>query len=123
MPHPADSDPTGAAPDALSIAVERSGGFAGLTRQWSVTTSAADPHWHSLVDQCPWPGASAPQRPAPTAHSGADRFCWRVTATIRGEMLSADLTENDVRGAWRTLIDAVRDHGADSTSLVEEREQ
>ncbi len=79
----------------MEIAVSRTGGVAGMTRTWSVRVDdgqdgAAD--WSALVDACPWdePVASTP---------GADRFVYLVRA---------------VDGAWRRLVDRVRDASRES---------
>lgn len=88
----------------LSVVVERSGGFAGLTRRWRVEAAPGEaPDWVELVDQCPW------DEPGRTLPSGADRFAWTVSAHRGRERRHAELAEQDVDGAWKRLIDAVRD--------------
>lgn len=91
----------------VAVTVVRSGGFAGLTRRWGVSAPPADAkRWRSLVDDCPWDedGIRAPE--------GADRFAWSVRATLPDASLRADLTETQVAGPWRILIDAVREASA-----------
>lgn len=126
MPHPSDPAPEPApeprppgdrptAP-ALVIAVERSGGFAGLVRRWSVAPTADDaPRWRSLVEECPWEsaadaaaGSAADAGADAAASAGADRFCWSLTAADGDRERAAQLGEHDVDGPWRVLIDAVR---------------
>ena len=135
MPHPADPDPAGDPPpdagtpttpgaptspdgttappqptasgaDGLSVVVERSGGFAGLTRRWSVTAGPDDATWTALVDACDWDGDGTGR--AASEPAGADRFCWTVTARTPAAERSAALAEHEVDGPWRALIDAVR---------------
>lgn len=113
MPHPAEPDraepdPAGdpSAADALSVVVERTGGFAGLSRRWSVTTRPDDTTWTALLDACDW-GEDGERRLAGEP-AGADRFCWTVTARTAAAEHSAALAEHEVDGPWRALIDAVR---------------
>jgi len=88
------------------VIVERTGGFAGLTRLWSVTAGHDDATWTALVDACDWGEAGASRAPGEPA--GADRFCWTVTARTAAAERSASLAEHEVDGPWRALIDAVR---------------
>ncbi|MBF4619617.1 protealysin inhibitor emfourin [Clavibacter sp. VKM Ac-2542] len=90
----------------MEIAVSRTGGVAGMTRTWSVRVDdgqdgAAD--WSALVDACPW---DEPAVPTP----GADRFVYLVRAGDR----EARLGEAAVDGAWRRLVDRVRDASRES---------
>ncbi len=106
MPQPADR-PADPAPAVLQVAVERTGGFAGIARHWSVTAPPERAQWwRELVDACPWPEASASVAAPPP---GADRFCWTVTAVAGDDQRTAELAEHEVIGPWRTLIDVVRD--------------
>lgn len=99
MPHQTDK----AEPAALSVRVERSGGFAGLTRHWRVDAAPDDAAaWFTLVDRCPW---SPLERATPR---GADRFSWTVSAHCGRERRHAELADHEVDGAWKELIDAVR---------------
>jgi hypothetical protein len=85
----------------VEIAVSRTGGMAGMTRTWSVRVDdGADElrDWCALVDACPW---DEPAAPTP----GADRFVYLVRAGDR----EARLGEAAVDGAWRRLVDRVRD--------------
>jgi hypothetical protein len=114
MPQPAEPEPS--ADDGVAgvwISVERTGGFAGLTRRWSVRPAPHDEgRWRALVDECPWEAVeSAP--PAP------DRFCWSVTAGVSDGVRSAELAETDVAGPWRALIDAVRAAGTPGSTPEE----
>jgi len=91
------------------LSVTRSGGFAGLTRRWSVS---APPHesatWIALVGRCPWEATASDPPPA----DGADRFTWTIDADLRGRRHRAVIGEDQARGAWRELLDAVRARGS-----------
>jgi hypothetical protein len=96
------------------VSVVRSGGFAGLTRRWSVTPAPHDEsRWLSLIADCPWDAVTT-SPPAP------DRFCWSVTAAAEQATRTAELAEPDVEGPWRALIDAVRDAETTPASATEE---
>ena len=94
----------------VKISVVRSGGFAGLTVQWSlrVEEQADRDEWIALVDELPW----------------EDR--WRVagepdrfTYLIRVSRRQITLPETRVEGPWRELVDRVRATG--QASRVERR--
>ena len=115
-PHPADPQPVDRQPagdphpgtggGGTAVVVERTGGFAGLTRRWSVTAGPDDEAWTALIDACDWGQHGDARTPGDTA--GADRFCWTVTATTSRAEHSVALAEREVDGPWRVLIDAVR---------------
>jgi hypothetical protein len=110
MPHPADEPGPAAPATDLSVVVERSGGFAGLTRRWSVTAGPGETdRWVALIDACAW---DQPSGPSPEAPEGADRFCWTVSATTPSAAHRAALGESQIDGPWRDLIDAVREAAA-----------
>ena len=103
-PEPAPTPSPTATGTVVTVTVVRSGGFAGLTRQWRVTAGEEDAeHWVGLVQECPW-GACDGQ----TSPTGADRFAWTVRATMPDGQRHAELAEAEATGPWRTLIDAVR---------------
>lgn len=95
------------APDApVAVDVERTGGFAGISRRWSAQPppDEAD-EWIALIDRCPWDAASAP--PDDTQ---PDTFTWCIRAHRTGAPeREAELPDDEVTGAWRELIDAVRE--------------
>ena len=80
----------------MKITVVRSGGFAGLTRSWVVVVDRHDERWASLLDNLPW-GSVKLVVPAP------DRFVYRIRVSRRQVVLP----EQQVAGAWRTLVDQV----------------
>lgn len=84
------------------IAVVRSGGIAGIRRQWRVEAEAPDADdWITLIDSCPWD-----QEADDT--TGADRFVWSIRARTPSERRERDLSDSEVDGPWRALVDAVR---------------
>ncbi|WP_223169210.1 MULTISPECIES: protealysin inhibitor emfourin [Microbacterium] len=119
---PGGSDPPTAAP--VQVAVKRTGGFAGLTKQWRAEPGADEASlWMSLISQCPW---DAPDSLADgTAHgdgtargessdgrppAGADRFTWWIQARCgETDEREAEVPDGALVGAWRELVDAVRD--------------
>ncbi|WP_424937257.1 MULTISPECIES: protealysin inhibitor emfourin [Bacteria] len=113
VPPPADGDapgPESSSPrgddgraGTLAIIVVRTGGIAGLRREWRVEP----PHeqarrWAELVERCPW------ESPLPAA-DGADRFVWRIVAHLPSGDRARDVPEAQLTGPWRSLVDAVRD--------------
>ncbi|MFS0712572.1 protealysin inhibitor emfourin [Microbacterium sp. 2P01SA-2] len=96
-----DIDDDGPTPE-LRIVVERTGGFAGLTRTWRVEPSPAERDgWRELVRRCPWQEGEA------SASAGADRFRWRIAVTDSETTRQAELSD-DLVEPWRSLVDAVR---------------
>ena len=113
-------DPTDA-PPAVEVDVARTGGIAGMTRRWSAQPPEAEAsEWISLIDRCPWDdggtagsAADAPERersPVP------DGFVWWIRATWSGtDAREAELADQEVVGAWRDLVDAVREWSSHPT--------
>lgn len=97
-PEPDDRTP------AVEVDVARSGGVAGLTRHWTVQPPETEaPAWISLIDRCPWDDAAPHEEPMP------DGFVWLIRATWPGTAVrEAELPDDAVVGAWRDLVDAVR---------------
>lgn len=96
---------------AIAIVVTRTGGFAGLRRQWRVEPPAEEAaRWVALIDRCPWDDVD-PQPPV-----GADLFAWHIRARCVTESEErehdARLQDPQVEGPWRDLIDEVRNRGA-----------
>ena len=113
-----------AAPPAVEVDVARTGGIAGITRRWSAQPPEAEaPQWITLIDRCPWSEAgtttgeheddapAAPPRPARRRRDPMpDGFVWFIRATWSGaDAREAELPDDEVVGAWRELVDAVRD--------------
>jgi hypothetical protein len=81
------------------ITVARTGGFAGLRREWSIEVSApqdAD-RWRPIVEACPWDAAD------PTAAT-ADGFVYDLRVADH----AAVVAERELDGPWRQLVDEVR---------------
>ncbi|KJL44105.1 MULTISPECIES: protealysin inhibitor emfourin [Microbacterium] len=120
-------DPTAppARPPAVEVDVARTGGIAGMTRRWSAQPPEAEAsEWITLIDRCPWSEASAAAGEDPDDEVEAaaqhratrrrepmpDGFVWSIRATWSGTgPLEAELPDDEVVGAWRELVDAVRD--------------
>jgi hypothetical protein len=85
------------------VVVVRSGGIAGMRKQWRAEPPASDaPHWIALIDECPWDDAIDDDR-------AADRFVWRITASGDGVTeREAELPDSRLYGPWRALVDEVR---------------
>ena len=94
----------GADENRIVIAVVRSGGFAGLRRRWRVEPAIdAELSWMALVDRCPWDERIESEQP------GADRYVWSIHARLRDEQRQQVVPDALLQGAWRELVDAVRD--------------
>lgn len=94
-------------PDDLgvTITVVRTGGFAGLRRQWVAVPPAAEaPRWIALIDGCPWDDTGD----ADAANGGADRFVWLIDARTGGARHEMTLPETRLTGPWRQLVDEVQ---------------
>jgi hypothetical protein len=88
----------------MKVTVSRSGGFAGLTRSWSVDVDSEPDteSWLVLIDRVPWSQARATPRAVQP-----DRFVWVITAETRPTR-KAELPEQQLTGPWRDLVDRVR---------------
>lgn len=75
-----------------------------MTRRWSAQPPAAEAsEWISLIDRCPWSEVAEGERVP-------DGFVWIIRATWSGtDPREAELPDGEVVGAWRELVDAVRD--------------
>lgn len=81
------------------ITVVRSGGFAGLRREWSVEVSAPQEaeHWRPIVEACPWDDA-------PCEATTPDGFVYDFRVADH----QAVVAERELAGPWRQLADEVR---------------
>src|SRR5690349_7446265 len=60
----------------VSVTVTRSGGFAGLSREWRAEAEGSDAErWRALIEGCPWEAVAILRD-----DTGADRFVWRLDA-------------------------------------------
>ncbi len=117
-----DGAATEAAVQPVEVAVKRTGGFAGLTKQWRAEPAAAEASvWIDLIAQCPWdaPGTPGDAERGEAARgdgaggrppAGADTFTWWIHARCGDEdEREAELPDDALVGAWRDLVDAVRE--------------
>lgn len=78
----------------------RSGGFAGLSRQWAVVVDDQQDRdaWQRLIDSLPWDDRprTAPQ---------PDRYVYRIRVSRR----QITLPEQKLDGPWRELVERVRE--------------
>lgn len=104
-PHPSGTE-TGTPERPVAVAVKRTGGFAGVTKQWRAEPPAAEASaWIDLIAQCPWDSVAS-REPA----AGADRFTWCIQARCGDQdERQAELPDDEMVGAWRDLVDAVRE--------------
>lgn len=82
---------TGAAGDTLAI--ERSGGFGGLTLRASIPLAELSPQERAAVEEC--------LRQPPSPPSGPDRFVYRLRALGR----EAEVQEDRMPPALQPLLD------------------
>jgi hypothetical protein len=95
--------PTDAPTEArVVIVVVRTGGIAGIRREWQVEPEPAEaPEWIDMVDDCPWDDDADAAR-------GADRFVWLIRVRTPEEKRERELPDSALVGPWRALVDAVR---------------
>ena len=120
------AEPDAPKPDApIEVDVARTGGFAGITRRWTALPPPDEAsEWISLIDSCPWDEAPTPtpdERPANpsavVAHRDPvpDGFMWWIRASWSGAFTKeAELPDDAITGAWRELVDAVREWNRDA---------
>lgn len=101
------SDPTPPTDPQVVVAVVRSGGVAGIRRQWRVEPDPADaPEWITMIESCPWDADGDPT-------TGADRYVWMIRVRTPSERRERELPDSALDGPWRDLVDAVRAAAAD----------
>lgn len=92
----------------IVVRVVRSGGFAGMRKEWTAEPAHDQASvWITLIEDCPWDAASHTPRP-----DGADRFVWVIEATCQRDERSVRLSDGEMHGPWRALVDAVREFAA-----------
>lgn len=87
----------------LMVRVIRTGGFAGLRREWIAESDqpAPDDQLFVLVEACPW------HEPPRTDPLSRDRFVWRIE--VRGDLRrTATLPDAALEGPWRELVQQVQ---------------
>jgi hypothetical protein len=80
------------------ISVVRTGGLAGLRREWTVEVGVPDdlPHWQPLIEACPWDASGGDNHP--------DGFVYDLRANTR----EARVPERELSGAWQHLVEEVQ---------------
>lgn len=88
--------PVGEPPYVIRVA--RTGGLAGLRREWAIEVTGPDDaeHWRPLIEACPWEDSGVDGVP--------DGFVYDFRAAER----AAVVPENRLKGPWRRLADEVR---------------
>jgi hypothetical protein len=87
----------------LIIRVVRTGGFAGLRREWLAEAHGDDrDEWMPLIQACPW------QRVAPPDTRSRDRFTWRIEVDASRLRRTATLPDAALDGPWRDLVQRVQ---------------
>lgn len=88
----------------LVITIVRTGGFAGLRKQWEV--AADDPEeaekWRPVIEACPWDEE-------PDSIPEPDRFVYQINTKLPGKVCRATVPEQHLTGPWRELLDRVRE--------------
>jgi len=99
----------------MIVTVQRTGGFAGLTRTWRVDVEAEPDteSWLVLIDGLPWSSA-----PGADDGSQADRFVWVIVAETQ-PVREATLPEQQLTGPWRELVERVRSASSAATPSSE----
>lgn len=96
------SESPGSTDAQVVIAVVRTGGIAGIRRQWRVEPDPAESHdWIAMIESCPWDADE-------DADAGADRFVWVIRVRTPAEERERELPDSALDGPWRRLVDAVR---------------
>lgn len=105
--HPSNAD-RGAEPlIVVEITVVRTGGIAGMRREWRAVAEGDDAsRLVTLIEGCPWDAVTDSCDPS---RSGADRYVWRIDARCGPDERTAELPDSAVEGPWRELVDTVRD--------------
>jgi hypothetical protein len=83
----------------LTITVTRTGGIAGLRREWRVDGDTEQ--WGPLIDACPW-------RSVPRDDDSRDRFVYSISVRASRKRHSATLPEAALTGPWKELVDRVQ---------------
>jgi len=93
-----ENRPSVVAEPPFEIRVARTGGFAGLRREWSIEVTDPDDvdRWRPLIEACPWRESGDAGVP--------DGFVY----DFRAADLTAVVPENRLDGPWRRLAEEVR---------------
>lgn len=80
------------------ISVVRTGGIAGLRREWTIEVGVPEEvqHWQPIIDACPWD--------TPRGDDHPDGFVYDVRASHR----EAKVPEQELSGPWQLLVEEVQ---------------
>jgi hypothetical protein len=97
-----------AADDAAAprILVVRTGGIAGLRRQWQVEPAEDADDWLTLVAACPWDDV-------PVDATSRDAFIWQIETRMPTATHLARVPDRGLVGPWRELVTRVQERAAD----------
>lgn len=113
MDAPTDERPS--RPGDVAVTVTRTGGIAGIRREWHTEPPAEEaPRWIALIEGCPWDAVVA------ASGRGGDRFVWRIHARCGPEERGAELPDSEMLGPWRDLVDEVREADREPVSRANE---
>jgi hypothetical protein len=105
-PEKSDGGGGAASGTTVSVTVVRTGGFAGIRREWRAQPPADEaPRWIALIRECPWDAEDAQCPPAQP-----DRFVWRIDARLGETAHRTELPESHLHGPWRTLVAEVQSY-------------
>lgn len=93
----------------MKVTIRRTGGFAGLTREWSTMVDPEEPSWRDLLARLP---IDERQREA----ASRDRFVYLVTCeppTKETPYWRCEVPEGSFTGPWQDLLDRVRDEDSE----------
>ncbi len=88
------------------ILVVRTGGIAGLRRQWQVEPTDDADEWLTLVTACPW-------NDVPVDAASRDAFVWRIEARMPSTTRVAQVPDRGLVGPWRDLVTRVQERATD----------
>ena len=81
----------------LVVTVVRTGGFAGVRREWAA--SGPREEWLPLVEACPWRAVAGDGQ-------SRDRFVYSIT--VSRPRRRATVPEAALTGPWKALVDRVQ---------------
>ncbi len=93
-----DGQPTDGVEPPFTIRVLRSGGFAGIRREWTIEVTGLDEahRWVPLIEACPW------------QDTGGEGYPDGYIYDFRAADLAAVVPENRLDGPWRQLAEEVQ---------------
>jgi hypothetical protein len=110
---PADQIGASAQGEAMKIRLERSGGFAGMTRTFEVDTDALPEEQRELVTGLVHNANffALPSSLASADTGGADQFSYRISIESDGGTHTIEMSEASVPNSLTPLIDWINQNG------------